>query len=200
MLSSRPDAPFSLWLVTDSTPINFNGHAVTSGFPPGDVQTLWDTVRQGLKWWNIDVVAGPQPTKPNVGIGFAPAFGYPGGGAANVGAWRSGGVQAMVFTDVNQFNPLYCGLDAIHESGHLLGGFSDMFVNGTYEPGFYMGFPLGNPQWTPDQREVFDSRFGVVSDLNFDGKTDMADAEILRGGQYTATEAIEVVRKFEGRK
>lgn len=195
-LSSRPNAPFALWLATDLAAFAFNGHAVANGGAPADTQTLWEAVRQAWRWWDVDVVAGTEPAKPHVGIAFAPAFGYPGGGQANVGAWQQGGIQAVVFTDVNQYNALYCGLDAVHESGHLLGGFADIFVNGIYTPGFWMGMPLGNPQWTPEQRAVLDGRFGVNSDLNFDGKVDMQDAQRLRQDGFDAAEAIDMARSY----
>lgn len=201
-LSSRQAAPFALWLVTGPRPATtFNGHDVAAfdGFSDADAATLWNVVKDAWKFWQVDIVAGDEPTKPHVGIGFCTAInGYPGGGQANVGSWQSDGIQAWVFVDRLQFNPTWCGLDAVHESGHVAGGFTDMMtlVGGAYQytPNFFMGFPLPNPVWTPEQKAVLDLRFGAAADLNFDGKVDFNDARMLQGSNPTGAEAVAVVR------
>src|SRR6185503_1461698 len=136
-------APFALWLATGPRPATtFNGRDVAafSGFSDSDKQTIFDTVKSAWCWWNVDVVTGDEPIKPHVGVGFCNQLaGYNTGGVANVDSYRMGGIQAYVFPDVLQNNPTYCGLDASHEAGHVLGGFSDLIVNGVYQWGMWMG-------------------------------------------------------------
>lgn len=202
-LFSRPNAPFALWLATNPGPaVTWNGRTVASPGFTGDVQALWQVARDAWLPWLVDVVAGDEPTKPHAGIGFAPVFGnFPGGGQANVGSWKDGGIQAFVFTDRLGNRADFCGLDAVHESGHVMGNFSDemQLVSGVwqYTPGLWMGNVFsGTPLWTVPQLDTLDATFGPAADRNADGVVNMADTLTLRTGQHTAMEAITVARNF----
>lgn len=204
-LSSRPTAPFALVLGVFARPATtFNGHDVPAfdGFSDADQQTIWGIVRDALKSWNIDVTMA-LPNKPWVGVGFSTTInGYPGSGQANLNTWQTGGWQAFVFVDKCLNNATYCGQDAVHEAGHVLTGANDIITvdpatgEWFYTPGFWQGNCFApSPVWTPDQRSTLDTRFGPCADLNFDGKVDSADMNILRQGGYTAVEAVAVIRE-----